>query len=133
MNKNEIIRQLNEARANPCKTVEVTREIVWEESVQIAKEGNPDFFSKLSMCNGEGRYAVVQHNGSLPRMLDMTKDNTTPIMKVSLVDKYVYGIIMDAIETYRIYSKYYINAYEFVIVYCLTRNIDLIELNIIDL
>ncbi|ADX87936.1 TPA: hypothetical protein PFD71_003150 [Vibrio cholerae] len=129
----DIIEQLNKARQNPIRTVEVTREIIWDESVQFAKEGNEHFFEKLSLCQEEGRYAVVQYDGGFPMMIDMRKNNESDKMKVTIVDKHVYDIIMDAIETYRLYTHYYVNAYEFVLVYCLTRHIDLVEYGIIDL
>jgi hypothetical protein len=134
MNKDLIKQQLQANRDNPLNVKEVIETVEVGTPIRIAKDGI-EFYPHMVVIRHEesGKCAVVQYRGKLPKKFDLSGNNTSNVSKSILISKASADIIEDAIDTWFNYLHYHVNAYQFVLVYCLTRGLDLIETGIIDL
>lgn len=134
---NKAIQQLEENRKNKIKIKDTSsdekEEIKYGTSVQIGVEGGA-FFENLIIVRKSGRTVVAQYSGkSLPRV-EFDKGNyVSERVKVNHVTENIAISIEDAIDTWNHYSHYHIPAYNFLMVYCLTKGVDLVDMAIIDL
>ena len=134
MNKDLIKQQLQANRDNPLKVQEVVETINVGTPVRISKAGLEFHTHMVVIRHPEsGRCAVVQYRGKLPRKFNLAENINTHPMKSICCEGRTASVVEDAIDTWAMYKHYHVNAYQFILVYCLTRGVDLVELGIVDL
>ena len=133
MNKDLIKQQLQQNRDNPLNVKEVVERADVGTPIRIAKNGTKFYPHMVVIRHESGKCAVVQYRGMLPRKFDLKEDYQDNVMKSVLVGGKVANTVEDGIDTWFEYKHYHINAYQFVLVYCLARGVDLVQLGIIDL
>ena len=134
MNKDFIKQQLQANRDNPLNVKEVIETVEVGTPIRIAKDGT-EFYPHMVVIRHEesGKCVVVQYRGKLPKKFDLRKDYQDNVVKSVRVDSNIANIVEDGVDTWFDYKHYHVNAYQFILVYCLTRGVDLVKLNIIDL
>lgn len=97
--------------------------------IRIGKEGGMFYEHFTTIRYAEGRRGVLQYNGKFPNLREPLDLNNT---KFDLVSDEVLNIIEDAVDSYLKYKHYHLNAYDFLVTYCLVKGVDLVECLILE-
>lgn len=132
LDKEEIKKMLQQNRDNPSVKKENWTTVQVGIPVQVAKKGSVFYENLIVVRNENGKWAIVQYNDRLPKVFDLSKDSKDNTIKVSLVNRITADIVEDAIDTWMQYQHYHINAYNFIMVYCLVKGVDLVRSEILE-
>ncbi|AHK11229.1 hypothetical protein S14_120 [Shewanella sp. phage 1/4] len=124
---------LQKARANKQTTPPSDVKMTHHAQMQIGKKGSAEVFEYISAVEVEGKYYLIQYNGSVPAYKDWMTIETLGNMKSDLVTVDVFSSFIGAVDYWEEYKHYHLNPYTFLMVQMLHAGNDLVKMGVIEI
>lgn len=125
--------ELQKARANKQTTPPSDVKMTHHAQMQIGKKGSEEVFEYISAVEVEGKYYLIQYNGSVPEHKYWEVIQEDSGMKVNEVSELVCSDFIGAVDYWEDYKHYHLNPYTFLMVQMLHAGNDLVKMGIIEI
>ena len=132
--EDKVVQQLEAARANKQTTAPSNVKMTHHAQMQIGKKGSEEVFEYISAVEVEGKYYLIQYNGSVPDVNHWYYRNLCSNMKVDeATADWLVSDFTASVAYWEDYKHYHLNPYTFLIVQMLNCGHDLVEMGIIEI